>query len=189
MFKILKFDIDRANISWLRLFIGILIFDKYGALFYLRFYQFLEQSRLPTFLSYRILLHIYGLEMARGCKIGPGLYLPHPKGILFAEGTVVGKCVSIYGMVRFLGVYRASPTIGDDVFIGDGARFIGGITIDNHCIIGAGAIVTKSFPDGTIIAGNPARVIRDQTSSRVERETYRVPLNYLPNLTGELNRG
>lgn len=51
-------------------------------------------------------------------------------------------------------------TIGNNVFIGMGAIILPGVTIANHCIIGAGAVVAKSFlEEGSVIAGNPARVI------------------------------
>lgn len=49
--------------------------------------------------------------------------------------------------------------IGDNAFIGAHAIILPGVTIGNRCIVGAGAVVTKSFPDGSIIGGNPARLI------------------------------
>lgn len=50
--------------------------------------------------------------------------------------------------------------IGNNVFIGLGALILPGVTIGNDCIVGAYAVVTKDVPDGTIVAGNPARVIK-----------------------------
>tara|TARA_R110002110_G_scaffold61225_6_gene172130 strand:+ start:31527 stop:31835 length:309 start_codon:yes stop_codon:yes gene_type:complete len=50
--------------------------------------------------------------------------------------------------------------IGDNIFIGKGALILPGVTVGNNCIVGANAVVTKSFPEGSIIAGNPARVVR-----------------------------
>lgn len=51
------------------------------------------------------------------------------------------------------------PTVGDDVYIAAGAKLLGGITIGNASVIGANAVVTKSFPAHSIIAGIPARQI------------------------------
>ncbi|WP_288617934.1 DapH/DapD/GlmU-related protein [uncultured Eubacterium sp.] len=49
--------------------------------------------------------------------------------------------------------------IGDNVFIGMGATVLMGTHIGNNSIVGAGAVVSGQFPDGVVIAGNPAKVI------------------------------
>lgn len=52
-------------------------------------------------------------------------------------------------------------TLGDHVWVGNGATLLKGVTLGSHCIVGTGSIVTKSFPDSHIsIAGNPARLIK-----------------------------
>lgn len=51
--------------------------------------------------------------------------------------------------------------IGDDVFVGAGAILMPGVRIGSRCIVAAGAVVTRSVPDGTIVAGVPARIIGD----------------------------
>lgn len=53
-------------------------------------------------------------------------------------------------------------TIGNDVWVGTRVIILPGVTIGSHSIVGAGAIVTKSFPDYSIVAGNPARMIRSR---------------------------
>ncbi|WP_276866657.1 DapH/DapD/GlmU-related protein [Bacteroides heparinolyticus] len=55
---------------------------------------------------------------------------------------------------------KADVRIGDNCFIGNGAILLPGITIGNEVIVGAGSVVTKDVPSNTIVAGNPARVIR-----------------------------
>ncbi|MCR8899001.1 acyltransferase [Gordonia sp. GONU] len=56
--------------------------------------------------------------------------------------------------------YRiARIRIGSDVFIGLGTILMPGVSIGNQCIVGSGSVVTRSVPDGYVVAGNPARKI------------------------------
>jgi acetyltransferase-like isoleucine patch superfamily enzyme len=57
----------------------------------------------------------------------------------------------------------APVSIGDDVWIGTGALILKGVTIGDRAIVGANAVVTKDVPADTIVAGNPARVVRSHT--------------------------
>ena len=56
--------------------------------------------------------------------------------------------------------YSYAPiSIGDDVFVGARAVLMPGVRIGYRCVVAAGAVVVKSVPPGTIVGGNPARVI------------------------------
>ena len=56
--------------------------------------------------------------------------------------------------------HKFSPRIGDNVYIGPGAKLYGPIVVGDNCVIGANAVLTKSFPEaGLILAGVPAKVI------------------------------
>lgn len=64
----------------------------------------------------------------------------------------------------------AMPVVlGDYVWIGYGALILPGVTIGRCCIVGAGSVVTRSMPTGSIIAGNPARVLRGLTEREIDR--------------------
>jgi serine O-acetyltransferase len=67
-----------------------------------------------------------------------------------------------------------SPRIGDNVYIGPGAKIYGPVKIGNNCVIGANAVVTKSFvEEGLTIAGVPAKIItRNGDGERVIKGAY-----------------
>jgi acetyltransferase-like isoleucine patch superfamily enzyme len=54
----------------------------------------------------------------------------------------------------------AGIVLGDDVWLGAGAKVLDGVRIGNHVVVGAGAVVTEDLPDGAVAAGVPARVLR-----------------------------
>lgn len=58
------------------------------------------------------------------------------------------------------GVSTNPVTIGDDVWIGANAVILPGVNIGRHCVVAAGAVVTKDVPDGTLVGGVPAKVIK-----------------------------
>jgi acetyltransferase-like isoleucine patch superfamily enzyme len=57
------------------------------------------------------------------------------------------------------GITRQGIVIGEDVWIGCGARILDGVQIGNGAVIGAGAVVTRSVPDYCIAVGVPAKVV------------------------------
>ena len=61
-------------------------------------------------------------------------------------------------------------TIGDESLIGIGAIVLNGAKIGKNCLVGAGALVTegKEFPDGSMIIGSPARVVKQLTSEQMQ---------------------
>ena len=58
------------------------------------------------------------------------------------------------------GVSTQPVSIGDDVWIGASAVVLPGVTIGNHCVVAAGAVVTKGVPDKSVVAGIPAKIIK-----------------------------
>ena len=74
----------------------------------------------------------------------------------FTHGGIYGLRIR-YNNPRF--DFFGKIKIGDRTFIGEGAKIMAGVTIGSDVIVGAGAVVTKSIPDNTVVGGNPARFI------------------------------
>ena len=74
----------------------------------------------------------------------------------------IGNNCRIHVGVNIGGFNGGVPVIGDNVYIGPGAKIFGGITIGNNVSIGANAVVNKSFPDNVVIAGVPAKIIKER---------------------------
>jgi serine O-acetyltransferase len=102
---------------------------------------------------------------------GPGLRIVHCGTIIVNGNAHIGANCELHNLVHIaqnLHIARKgaesdrAPTIGDNVFIGPGARVLGDITIADGIVIGANSVVTKSFYETNItIAGAPARKISD----------------------------
>lgn len=70
--------------------------------------------------------------------------------------------------------YFGKVIIKDNVYIGNNCLIMPGVTIGNNVMVGAGSVVTKSVPDGKIVAGNPARIIGDISDFLVKIMKYNV---------------
>jgi serine O-acetyltransferase len=124
--------------------------------------------RLPLLLWFRRLSVRLGFSMGPNI-FGPGLAIVHYGTIVIDPTTRIGKNCRIHvgshigGAAQFVDpaeAHKFSPRIGDNVYIGPGAKLYGPIVIGDECVIGANAVVTKSFPEsGLTLAGVPAKVI------------------------------
>lgn len=96
-------------------------------------------------------------------KIGKGLTVYHPTGIVVNGNAVIGKNCHFHGnnCVGNSGVdVNACPVLGDDIMLGVGAKVIGNVRLANGIKVGAGAVVVSSFlEEGITIAGVPAKKI------------------------------
>lgn len=98
--------------------------------------------------------------IGRRADFGPGFVLIHSQGVVINTSVQGGRNVFIEHQVTIGAEKQQAPVIGDNVFIGAGAKILGAVRIGNDVKIGANAVVTKDVPDGATVVGIPARVIK-----------------------------
>ena len=112
---------------------------------------------------------LYGIFISEQATIGKNCVIFHH--VTIGANTIIGS--KSYGY----------PTIGDNVYIGCGAKIIGGIHIGNNCRIGAGAIVTEDMKDNTVAVASPTRFI--QKKNLDNRFTFKGKNDYFYYKDGE----
>jgi serine O-acetyltransferase len=150
---------------------------------FLRTAEYVHNCKTPSlykltaekYLAFR--LHRLGLVLGFHIPLnvfGPGLRLVHYGTIIVNRNARIGANCELHNLIHIAQNLHVAqkgaesdkaPTIGDNVFIGPGARVLGDITIADGIVIGANSVVTKSFYETNItIAGVPARKISDRGS-------------------------
>jgi serine O-acetyltransferase len=143
-----------------------LLTDGTPAMIWYRLMQWAGRCRLvPLELLFnRINTCFCNCIIGRGAEFGPGFVLIHGTGIVI-NGTVRGGAnVKLEHQVTIGAERRQSPVIGDDVFIGAGAKVIGSVTIGDGARVGANAVVVHDVPAHSTVVGIPARVVRQRNS-------------------------
>lgn len=97
--------------------------------------------------------------IGRGAEFGPGFVLIHSDGVVVNGSVRGGSGIYIEHQVTIGAERRQTPVLGDDVFIGTGAKIIGGVTIGDGVRIGANAVVLQDVPAHHTAVGVPARNI------------------------------
>jgi serine O-acetyltransferase len=96
---------------------------------------------------------------------GPGLCIVHCGTITVSGLAKVGRDCRLHPGTCLGQHEGGAPTLGDNVYVGPGAKLYGGIRLGNRVSVGANAVVNRSFGDGAIIAGVPAAVVGNSTAS------------------------
>jgi maltose O-acetyltransferase len=128
----------------------------------------------------------FNCDYGNNITLGKGVYMNFNCVILdcgyvsIGDNTFLAPNVQIFGaahpvnpLIRSKGIEFGMPIkIGSDVWIGGGSIICPGVTIGDGVTIGAGSVVTKNVPPYTIIAGNPAKVIRVLNKEECEKEEH-----------------
>lgn len=113
---------------------------------------------------------LWGIEIPRQTRIGPGLYIGHFGGIVVSGLAQIGCNCSLSQGVTIgaagVGERAGAPVIGDDVYLAPGAKVFGAIRIGHNVKIGANAVVHKDLPDNAVAALVPGFTIVSMKGNR-----------------------
>lgn len=94
----------------------------------------------------------------------------HAFGVTITMYATIGKNVTFFNNVGLAINHDKGPTIGDNCILFPKCSIIGDIELGNNCIVGNSAVVTKSFAPYSMIAGNPAKLIKIMTPEEYQKE-------------------
>lgn len=136
--------------------------------FYMRLYQSMNNKYVRRLLHCALLHYAlkFGFEISFNANIGKGVRLPHyAGGIVIHPNVVIGENVEIMQGVtignNIMKDRYAVAKVGSNVILSSGCKIIGAVNIGDNVIIGANAVVTHDIPSNCIVAGVPARIIKD----------------------------
>ena len=176
MFKNIKVDVGRySNTKKGKVKLKMLFYLGFTqgiwAIMMYRFGSWCAKFKIPIFSFFLRLIYFFlnkiieittGISISSNAQIGKGLYIGHFGGIFINDGAKIGNNCSIAQGVTIgtFGLGRpGAPKIGDNVFIGSGAKVLGPVVVGNNTRIGANAVVTKDVPDNVTVIGVPARLV------------------------------
>lgn len=141
---------------------------------YDRGYRELLEDLVPGIPSTSVICPPFHCDHGHGIRLGEHVFIN--ANCTFLDGafitigahTLIGPDVRIYTPHHPMDYidrrenreYAYPVTIGEDCWIGGGAVICPGVTIGSRSVVGAGSVVTKDVPPDTLVAGNPARIIR-----------------------------
>jgi serine O-acetyltransferase len=146
----------------------------------MRLHALAVNTRKPAFIRIPLRLWFRSLSVKLGFSIGPNVFGPGVAivhyGLLIIDPTTrIGKNCRVHmgvhlggssGFVAEEELADCSPRLGNNVYLAPGCKIYGPVIIGDDCVVGANAVVTKSFPErGHVLAGSPARVIATRGSS------------------------
>ena len=101
--------------------------------------------------------------------IGKGITIWHWGPIIVNPSVRIGNNCTLYPgvLIGHKEEGLPAPQIGDNVFIGSGAKIIGDVFIGDYVIIGPNTVIVKDVPSNSVVVGNPARIVR-QNGRRVD---------------------
>lgn len=118
--------------------------------------------RIPVALLRRVIFFTHHTHIDLRANIGRGFFLAHYGGVWIGAVTIGTNCNISHEVTIGIGgkgEHRGLPRIGNNVYVGPGAKIYGDITVGDNVAIGANSVVSKSLPESAVAVGNPARVV------------------------------
>jgi serine O-acetyltransferase len=156
--KAAAYDLPPTRAALLRMLVN----DGSAAQIMFRTMRFCQTHHLKPLAAiiYRLNAFITTATLGRNADLGPGFVILHSIGVVIHSNVRAGRNLVVYHGVTLGAEHGKTPVLGDNVYIGAGAKVIGGVHIGSNVRIGANAVVTKDIPDGATVVGIPARIIR-----------------------------
>ncbi len=124
------------------------------------------------------LVHVWKMNIGEGSVVSfsANVDRTNPRGVHIGKFSVItfGATVLSHDYVNKL---HRDVRIGDYCFIGTGAIILPGVTIGDHCIVAAATLVARNVPPGSLVAGNPARVVENNVQTTYYGVRCTAPLN------------
>lgn len=174
-------DILQNNIIYKLIILSKFFISSKGfraiAVYRLSRYMYLGNHKLLFYIMNIVNILVNDVEINYCAKIGPGLIIPHAQCIVIGP-AIIGKNVGISQGVTIGASFdkekggRKCAIIGNNVWIGAGAKILGPISIGNNSIIGANSVVVKDIPANSIAVGIPAKVIKSSDSTQYHTKVF-----------------
>ncbi|WP_435213647.1 acyltransferase [Luminiphilus sp. nBUS_16] len=125
------------------------------------------------------------ITIGNGVLLSPGVRIACSDEITIGDGVMMANGAYVtdsdwHGLYdRVARSDLVTPVrLGDNVWLGDGAKVLKGVTIGENSVVAAGAVVTRDVPDNVVVAGNPAQVVKQldtETPRRTRADLYQDP--------------
>lgn len=156
---------------------SLLFENGYQAVVLHRIAHWFKAHRIPLLgpLVARLSLWLTGVDIGPAAEIGPGLRIAHGQGIVVGGYAVIGSGATLLQQVTIGGPtiekVHDMPRLGNDIFVGAGARIIGAVTIGDRSFIGVNAIIAHDVPADSRVIVRQDLEIQPQRESPIRQPT------------------
>jgi len=153
--------------------LNVILYPQHRAVALYRFSRWCAKRRLKGLgrIVWNVNLTLNGIEISPDAELGQDLVIQHTLGTVVGKGVKAGRNLTLYQNVT-IGAKgdpknRSNyPVIGDNVTLFPGSVVVGPIRIGNDVQVGANSVVIHDVPDGAVVAGAPARVVKHAAKPR-----------------------